>query len=219
MKINIMTRLVPWLAGAMIFLSAPVLAQVAQGPKPLPYKGPAVEMCVEFSCAKGHGSGVYLGRGYFLTAKHVSVHATNGILFAKSNGSRYKLQQVWDAGGSDISLYKSTEIVNIRPASLSCQQGQVDESIYLEGNPGPLHDIKTIGIVAGFETKIDGVSWENFIVGVIPSFGGYSGGPVMDMADHKVLGLLVGGMGDSAFSVIEPTYKVCSLLPAEIAPK
>ena len=54
--------------------------------------------------------------------------------------------------------------------------------------------------------------WKDAYVFDLPVFPGFSGGPVYS-SDGRVLGLVVGILGDTSYSIVEPVAKVCGLLP------
>jgi S1-C subfamily serine protease len=55
--------------------------------------------------------------------------------------------------------------------------------------------------------------WKDAYVFDLPVFPGFSGGPVYS-SDGSVLGLVVGILGDTSYSIVEPVAKICDLLPA-----
>jgi S1-C subfamily serine protease len=54
--------------------------------------------------------------------------------------------------------------------------------------------------------------WKDAYVFDLPVFPGFSGGPVYS-SDGRVLGLVVGILGDTSYSIVEPVAKICDLLP------
>jgi hypothetical protein len=54
--------------------------------------------------------------------------------------------------------------------------------------------------------------WKDAYVFVMPVFPGFSGGPVYS-SDGRVVGLVVGILGDTSYSIVEPVSKICDLLP------
>lgn len=178
---------------------------------------PEVETSVvKIQMEQGHGSGVYIGKGLFLTANHVlSDDAPKVIL---SNGKTHEATVLWRSPDYDIALVKAKDAVETDRAFISCKAPTVGQPLVFRGNPLSLTNQTAWGYISG--SIIEGAgSWRV----VYPVNGsmvpGMSGGPAFDEYGY-IVGINVGtmimrsGMGGTmtGFGFIVPSSTICELL-------
>ena len=168
----------------------------------------------------GHGSGVHIGGGYFITAGHVAEGSANVFLLS-SAGTEAEAEVLWAnwrQGGFDVSLVYSAALADeVSAASLSCAKPYVGQYIRAEGNPIVGEFITTWGRVAGtgrsgFE-GIAGKAWRTAVTVNVAGGRGSSGGPVYDDKTNELVGIIVAGYGDvSPIAIMVPGNTLCHML-------
>lgn len=144
----------------------------------------------------GTCSGVYIGNGVVITAKHCTDPEGNKLKSASvifDNGGTlvdapsFDATVIWAADKADIAAFKISVNTNVKSAELACRDPKIGETIEVVGNPLGVDFVHTWGRVAGVvRTSPDG---EEYLVPVdVAIASGNSGGPVYD-AFGKVLGI------------------------------
>jgi S1-C subfamily serine protease len=215
----------------------------------------AVKACLQSDCKSGHGSAVYLGNGYFITAQHVATESAKWVLRAEDKRLIYA-NTVWTLASDDLALLKIDEKrhktgIDFPVAKLACREPYVAEKLVGVGNPSmimfahvngyitagaqeiggttqfyrpeaPAHDTLNVS-VGGAELTFDPASrkkaaaqdigyWRAAYVLEMAVAPGFSGGPIFTQKG-EVIGLLVGVLNGTSYAVMEPTNKLCGLLP------
>lgn len=83
--------------------------------------------------AEGHGSGVYIGNGLFLTANHVLSDENPKVIL--TNGNEYPATILWRSADYDIALVKAKDHIEANKASLSCEPLQIGDELFFSGQP------------------------------------------------------------------------------------
>jgi S1-C subfamily serine protease len=238
----------------------------------------AVKACLSLGCSDGHGTAVYLGNGYFITAEHVAEEGKQWFLKGEDKRVIYA-EAVWESASSDLALLrvdpKRHKTGIAFPASKpACRDPLVGEKVTAVGNPADIWFAHVTGYVTSGAQTTQGKTqfyrptdnartagdphppppksgvpdfgsfdeqpgntrvarapspdsregedpaarqdigyWKDAYVFDLPVFPGFSGGPVYS-SDGRVLGLVVGILGDTSYSIVEPVAKICDLLPA-----
>ena len=169
---------------------------------------------VKVEVGSGHGSGVYLGHGYVLTAGHVADAATDFEVTIKtqSDGYTYTGKVMWKDTRRDFALLKISDQADIMPAKLACRSPVVGEKITVVGWPdGTPSAIRVGGYIGSIEGKNG--PWIDSYITIAPIFFGNSGGPAYD-EKGELLGLMVGGLREQmTLSILIPLKEVCPILP------
>ena len=172
---------------------------------------------------RGHGSGVYIGDGYVLTAAHVADEAGEGgeVEIKRKRSEDYTDAWtgtvVWIDKVQDFALVRIKAVLDdahLPAAEVSCDKFKMQQSVTIVGWPRDLGRIQSQGYVAGAEEKRG--PWAHALVVVAPVTFGNSGGPVYDNATGKVAGLAVGILNGTSLSIVIPTYRICKILPRSI---
>lgn len=157
----------------------------------------------------GHGSGVHIGDGKFLTAAHVTDGAKE-LHIRTPDGKERDAELLWSSPAYDVSLlqikdgrdtFKTTEI--------SCRAPRIWEEIFALGNPQAIEFVQTRGVVIGLARKQS--HWASVIVVDVPMYPGMSGGPVTDK-QGRLIGLTVGGYHNPPMNLAVDTLTICNLL-------
>jgi S1-C subfamily serine protease len=158
---------------------------------------------------RGHGSGVHIGGGYYVTAAHVARHAKTSKRFDVKflDKSIKKADVLWINEEYDLAMIRA-DADGVESAELRCEWARRGDEIRVFGNPMDLEFIMTIGRIAGDARTI--AHWRSAYVVDVTIAVGNSGGPVYDVGG-KIIGILVGG-SDSGFAIAVPSYNVCQLL-------
>lgn len=186
-----MSKNVGWTAAALVAGGIIAGGYVASGNHKDSRPGPDVR--IELKMADGKSatcSGVYVGKGIVLTAKHCVVDDVESyrIIFDKDGVDGPEITAVadWKADKADIATLKLSGTVDVRGAGLACRDPKIGEPIEVVGNPLGQTFIHTWGKVAGV---VRSDKDENFIVPIDAMIAsGNSGGPVFD-ADGNVIGI------------------------------
>ena len=152
---------------------------------------------VKVSRGGGHGSGVHIGDGYILTARHVVDAAY------------------------DIALRKVKEPV-AGSAHLDCRTAAVGTEIIAMGSPMTIDFVSAFGRIAGEPREVMGL--KSVFVTDITTVMGMSGGPVFDRQDN-LIGITVAVMTAPlptgpdryspslvGFGFVVPSSAVCNLM-------
>lgn len=165
---------------------------------------------------RGHGSGVHIGAGLYLTAAHVVENQSKRLDLRFRDGSIRKAEILWVSKDSDIALLKSGGD-GVSFSRLSCAMPQVGDEVTLAGNPVALEDIVAFGRIAGDARAIG--HWKSVVVVSGPVIPGQSGGAMYNK-DHDLIGISVGlalfpvGFSGSAtgYGFAVPGPVLCELL-------
>ena len=183
-----------------------------------------MDSVVKIELKNGHGSGVHIGNGYYLTAAHV-VKGEKEVSMRDDDGVKRMAKVMWINEESDIALLfynKPPESLYQYGVPLKCSYLSVGDDVTALGNPIKLEWIETNGKIASKPIRIDGV-WEEVYVVDFPIFNGMSGGPMFD-TNGNLYGINVGGqyiqsiMGDSVpvgMGMIVPSKHICDLMGIE----
>lgn len=164
----------------------------AASPPPMAATERPASAAVKVELAGGHGSGVHIGGGLFLTAGHVAQDAGGKpIMIRTSDGKARQAEVLWVNGDYDLALLRVTNFGQIETANLSCRGLVAGEDIYAEGNPANLDFVRTYGHVAGGARQSG--PWRDVVVTDMVIIPGMSGGPVFDQ-DSRLVGIAVGVM-------------------------
>lgn len=165
---------------------------------------------------KGHGSAVYIGNGYFVSAAHV-VGQEPVVNLLLTDGRQIKGDVLWANTGYDIALIKTGPLRNIEASRLSCTIPSVGDPIYAKGNPSNVDFITVFGRIAGKERSAG--LWKSVVITDIATVPGQSGGPVFDQYG-RMIGITVGVMlAPSGFTrsivgigYVVPGQAICGLM-------
>ena len=149
---------------------------------------------VRIEMRDGVCSGVYIGNGIVLTAKHcVGGGSRVNVIFDDDGNDGIRRQAVadWISPTDDIAAYRLTKDVDVTPAVLSCEIPPIGENIAIIGNPLDQNFIYTWGRVAGTPRAFEDGGDEIPIDAEIAS--GNSGGPAFNTAG-KVVGIVNEGI-------------------------
>jgi S1-C subfamily serine protease len=190
------------IAASVVALLATAAVVATSGPA-----HPIASASVKVMAAEGHGSGVHIGGGLFLTAAHV---VTEGVaLKVRTNGGVDTDSEVlWTNKRFDIALIHSPQVV-AKVAALACVQPAIGDRLTGEGNPYNFEHVT----VRGEAVSKSGVRgpWAHAFVASMSVFGGMSGGPVYDRLGRAV-GIIVGMLRGTSFAIIVPGAAICPLL-------
>ena len=201
-----------WFLGCAFAIAAPALVSRWAAPN----SAPLASSVVLVDMPNGHGSGVYLGHGYVLTAGHVAEEG-KGIT-VKTNEGNFSAELLWNNKAYDVAMLRIDPVAKISASHLSCDKLVVGQQITSSGNPLWLKDITTWGRVAGEAREIG--PWASAVPTDIVIVPGMSGGPIFDRR-HSVAGINVGmilqpmgwgGVSITGLTVIVPSKVVCMLL-------
>jgi S1-C subfamily serine protease len=177
------------------------------------------DSAVEVVLENGHGSEVYIGNGYILTAAHVAADAKEGVVTIKRPRNagwtdEWSAKVLWIDAVHDFALLKLAAVppADLVAAKVACDSLTMGENVTIIGWPVDLGRIQSRGYVAGDAGKRD--RWEVSYVVVAPIFFGNSGGPVYDKDGH-VAALAVGIVSGTSLSIVVPTAAICQQLPAD----
>lgn len=177
------------------------------------------------------GSGVYLGNGYVLTARHVAIQdmadpqSDRNVLYVKqANGKTIPAVPVVISDDTDYAILKLGVPLARPAAKISCAPVTVGEPVTLVGSPlGWIENAISHGTVASLTTdgalfaagthyqiSLDALGWSHLVIAGLPAAPGTSGGPVFDDSGN-VIGVLVAGAGSYAGFI--PMSAICNELP------
>lgn len=170
----------------------------------------------------GHGSGVHIGGGFFVTASHVANGKTPRLDLKFHDGSIRKAELLWTSPASDIAVMRA-EGSGIEAANLVCHDTPTGEAIIAKGNPFFIEFIEAFGKTASTALRGDKLPKELrafraaqvMDVTVLP---GQSGGPVFN-SKGDLVGITVAvinapgfGLTPTGYGIMIPSSEVCRLL-------
>lgn len=177
-----------------------------------PKAGPVVKLIVK----GGHGSGVHIGDGYILSARHVT-SGNDKVSYLRDDGKTGGAVVLWENKQFDIALLKLDTDTGLSASNLECRLPNPGEIVALRGNPIVLDHITTWGRIAGAPFPLG--PWGKLVPVDASIAGGMSGGGLFD-TDGDLVGINVGmimqPMGFSAtavgLSLAVPGSTICELL-------
>lgn len=137
---------------------------------------------------QGHGSGVHIGNGLYLTAAHVVLNPSKRLDLRFKDGSIRPAEVLWISKERDVAMLKASGD-GVSFSRVSCSKVNIGDDITMAGNPMALEDIIAFGKVAGDERVM--AHWKNVFVVSGPVIPGQSGGAVYNK-DHELIGISVG---------------------------
>lgn len=158
----------------------------------------------------GHGSGIYLGNGFVLTAAHVA--RDEDQLWVKQGELLFPLELIWSDEDEDYALLRLTEHYThslFKADKVSCVPPELGQDLIIKGFPADLNQTVVRGYIAGKEQKLD--HWAHAWPMIAGIFYGNSGGPVYNTRG-EVIGISV-GLLDTPVAVMSPIYVICPKLP------
>lgn len=170
----------------------------------------------------GHGSGVFLGGNYYLTASHVAPGKTARLDLKFHDGSVRKAELVWTSPDLDLALLKA-DGAGVEAANLSCEDMAVGEVVTSRGNPFFLEFVRSFGKIASpvyskdnMPEQMKKLRYAQIIdLTVLP---GQSGGPIFNEKGDLV-GITVAvvnapgfGLTPTGFGIMVPGRAVCEAL-------
>jgi S1-C subfamily serine protease len=210
-----MNRFIRWAVPASILLLAscsPELVAADDDNVISVIPGPTVL----FQGDAGHGSGFYIGDGYFVTAAHVVVDGGN-LQAVLEDGTKLDGKPVLVDQVNDLAIWKTSAAVPALVASIECTDPSIGDEVSMVGYPLILGETTTWGRVASkpaTATKL--ADWRKvyFIQDAVAP--GNSGGPVFN-ASGKVVGILVGMVAtpmqiSGEFAIVVPASTLCKAL-------
>lgn len=182
-----------------------------------------MDSVVKIELKNGHGSGVHIGNGYYLTAAHV-VKGEKEVSMRDDDGVKRVAKVMWINEESDIALLfynKPPESLYQYGVPLKCSYLSVGNDVTALGNPAQLEFVASYGKISSGPRNMDPY-WEQVYVVDTTMVMGMSGGPMFD-ANGNLYGINVGvlmvplGFGGSltGFGMIVPSKHICDLMGIE----
>lgn len=176
----------------------------------------ALSPVVKVIAGPGHGSGVHLGNGVIITARHVVADLTE-VKLKSAAGDIQPAEVLWVSKKYDIAFVRASNPKRFGTSVLACREPQPGETIIAKGNPANMEFVSVWGHVAGHSRTLG--PWGSVVVTDITTVPGQSGGPVYDAAG-MVVAITVGvmvvpvGFGGSLVGVgyAVPGSVVCDLM-------
>lgn len=166
-----------------------------------------------------HGSGVYLGKGIILTAKHCL--GMEGATILDSKGNIYKIEKEVAAGDTteDVGFIKISKNADkyIPIVSRFGRTPHVSKKVFICGNPldDKLFQTFTTGTVIKIGVDVPGM-WDNTIISDASAYKGNSGGGVFDRK-YRLVGVVVGIIGgNECLTIIEPIEDIVRVVGMEL---
>ena len=180
------------------------------------------------SNATAVGSGVYLGNGLILTARHAVIKDLTDprserydIYAVDSQGKESHAQPVFISEAADYAVIRVPDL-NVPAATLTCRAPVVDEPVTLVGTAygfitngvahGTVSSTTLNDVVFAIKTQstLAAYGWSTLVIAAVAGAPGDSGGPVYD-ANGNVIGVMVAGAGP--FAGFVPTHTLCLEVP------
>lgn len=181
-------------------------------PDATPQDSPAVMVQVK----DGIGSGVSIGNGYILTARHV-VDDLDSVTVKDDGHAVHKARVLWANKDYDVALLHIDDTNGIGAALLDCDANVVGEAVHTLGNPMGVDSITTWGRIAGKARKWG--PWQSVAFTDLTIVPGNSGGGVYN-DDGGVVGIAVGVMltpsGKNLMGQIPSLTGVSAIVPASV---
>lgn len=171
------------------------------------------EPTVKVQIGMGHGSGVFIGDGYVVTAAHVVDRAKETIWVISAVNKKRSATVIFLDTVHDIALLKLSMTGDMEAAKLACRVAKIGEEIMVRGNPSLMEFVSTWGRVSGATREIERM-WRSVYPVNVMIVGGNSGGPMFD-SSGAVLGIVVGmGLfnGSPYIGLVVPSTVVCDAL-------
>lgn len=174
----------------------------------------AIPPHVKVVTKSGHGSGVHIGGGKYLTALHV-IGDADEIALLTHEGRIVRTRVLWRSKANDIALLSGAAIDG--SVNLSCGDLAFGQEVWAWGNPGSDDNLATWGRVSGQPRQKH--IWDTVVPVDISIGPGMSGGPLYD-AQNNLVGITVAialqGNGLSSWhngiSYFVPSSTICGLL-------
>lgn len=207
-----------WLAALVFMCSVLMGAAFVTGASRVPSDLAASAVRVELP--EGHGSGVHLGNGFFLTAGHVTETASL-VTVVSRDGEEFPADVLWANHAFDVSLVYVPQLAGLPSAKLSCAANYVGQPIAIVGNPLSTEFAQSWGYVSatgrtGLEHLDARGLWRRLVTLDATAAPGVSGGPVYDAATGDVTGILVAGAvssrGAFGYSYMVPAETICHVM-------
>jgi S1-C subfamily serine protease len=141
------------------------------------------------------GSGVYVGDGLVMTARHVIERQTEFVVTFE-NGDTYTTNWSLAEEESDIGFLRISE-PRCKPLKLNTAKLRRGDTVFILGNPFGIELKFSVskGIVSAVDRDAEGFFGEKLIFqSDAASYPGNSGGPVLNERG-EIVGILVGGYG------------------------
>lgn len=150
---------------------------------------------VEIAFVGGLGSGVYIGNGLVVTARHVVDDASHSWMYVIDQaGEQVPATTVWVSKTTDVAVIRVNAQLHIGAAALDRRAPVVGEPLEVVGCPFGRPFVHTFGQVTG-GPQAPFSYWQDAIPINAEVWPGNSGGPAYDK-DGKVLGIIVGAVLD-----------------------
>jgi len=138
-------------------------------------------------------SGVYLGHGVILTAKHCLPAPGDAARIVLDDhdraGPAIDIYPEWKSEKSDVATYHMLQDDDIEPAHLTCRLARIGEQIEIVGNPIHHEFVHTWGRIASMPSSVDDSDDSDEVTLDAQFAPGNSGGPVYT-TDGSVLGIV-----------------------------
>jgi S1-C subfamily serine protease len=182
---------------------------------PVPVAASTASPTVLVELAQGHGSGVHIGNGLFVTAAHVIDDVTDATVNL-DDGSIVPVEVLWVNKAYDLALLKATGgSVMVRTAAMDCTAPEMNPGtpVQVVGNPLNLRNIHTWGQVSRVTER--GSQPRFAFIADITIAPGNSGGPAFDK-QGRLVGIVVAMAAFNGspvpLSYIVPVSALCTLL-------
>lgn len=183
-----------------------------------PAAAPTAAATVLVDTNSGHGSGVHIGNGLYITAAHVTKDAEH-LTVKLDTGEDFPAEVLWANEAYDVALIK-TRPPGAAAARLDCAAPELATGTIIEiiGNPLGLRNIHTWGRVS--RATEQGKAPRYSLIADITIAPGNSGGPAFDR-EGRLVGIVVavslartGPMSSSIvpLSYVVPASAICTLL-------
>ena len=196
---------------AAIFLTAATLIATAETPSaptnvyPIPSSS-----VVKVDIASGHCSGVHVGDGFFLTARHCfgELNYPSNYTVSVNDEDTY-IKWTWKS--HDVALLKVPSMSAYPSAKVSCKMPAIGDPVKAEGNGRNTGWVITFGTVVGLESKNKDEPY--MFMHSAPVADGMSGGPLWN-TDGEVIAINVARLNENtSFSISSPIAKFCREIP------